>query len=477
MTSIGIVVGAATIVMVIAIGKGGQADVADQFKNLNAGAIDISYQGNGSTSSNKTSSNNRSSNSSNSGNSGMSRSSSGNSSSGGAPSGEAPSGGGGFGGEGGGNFGGFGNANGSKSTGNSGNGESGFPGGGGFGGGFGGNFAAMFGNMENRMNQKKVTLTDNDVNDIETFVSGINAATISYSTKKSVDGGDLDEATSYTIAGVKSNYESISNLGMSVGDFITDANETSKDKVCVLGYDVAQEIFGSSIDAYGSIVYIDSRAYVVNGVLKQMGTVSSGISPDESIFIPYATGEKYITGTSLNPTITVLADDVNNVSAVTTSIKDVLSESYPNTEFTYTDAGSKMQAALASNKILTMLLTAMAAIVFLVGGIGIMNVLFVSVKERTNEIGILKAIGCSKRNILFEFLLEASAISLIGGVIGVVLSFAITPLVEYLGVRVELSPEAFIIAIVFAVLTGTVFGFYPAYKASKLVPVEALNAE
>lgn len=504
MTSIGIVVGAATIVMVIAIGKGGQADVADQFKNLNAGAIDISYQGNGSTSSNKTSSNNRSSNSSNSGNSGMSRSSSGNSSSGGAPSGEAPSGGGGFGGEGGGNFGGFGNASGSgsagasgnagssnstsksngssnssnsKSTGNSGTGESGFPGGGGFGGGFGGNFAAMFGNMENRMNQKKVTLTDNDVNDIETFVSGINAATISYSTKKSVDGGDLDEATSYTIAGVKSNYESISNLGMSVGDFITDANETSKDKVCVLGYDVAQEIFGSSIDAYGSIVYIDSRAYVVNGVLKQMGTVSSGISPDESIFIPYATGEKYITGTSLNPTITVLADDVNNVSAVTTSIKDVLSESYPNTEFTYTDAGSKMQAALASNKILTMLLTAMAAIVFLVGGIGIMNVLFVSVKERTNEIGILKAIGCSKRNILFEFLLEASAISLIGGVIGVALSFAITPLVEYLGVRVELSPEAFIIAIVFAVLTGTVFGFYPAYKASKLVPVEALNAE
>lgn len=387
----------------------------------------------------------------------------------------------------------FGNANGSgdsgssgstsnssksKSSGNSGNGNggSGFPGGGENGGGFG-NFAAMFGNMEDRMNQKKVTLTETDVEDIETFVSGISSATISYSTKKTVDGGDLDEETSYTIAGVKSNYESISNLGMSVGTFITDSNDKNKEKVCVLGYDVATEIFGSAIDAYGSIVYIDSRAYVVNGVLKQMGTVSSGISPDEAIFIPYATGVKYITGTSLNPTITVLSDDVNSVSTVTASLKDVLGESYPNTEFTYTDAGSKMEAALASNKILTMLLTAMAAIVFLVGGIGIMNVLFVSVKERTNEIGILKAIGCSKRNILFEFLLEASAISLIGGVIGVAISVAITPLVEYLGVRVELSPGAFLIAVVFAVLTGTIFGFYPAYKASKLVPVEALNAE
>ena len=106
-----------------------------------------------------------------------------------------------------------------------------------------------------------------------------------------------------------------------------------------------------------------------------------------------------------------------------------------------------------------------------------MNVLFVSVKERTNEIGILKAIGCSQKNILFEFLLEAAAISLIGGVLGVGLSFVLAPIAEYLGIRVEMSVSAWVLALVFSVGTGTIFGFYPAYKASKLVPVEALGAE
>ena len=240
---------------------------------------------------------------------------------------------------------------------------------------------------------------------------------------------------------------------------------------------IAEEIFGSAIDAYGSVIYIDDRSYVVNGVLSSMGTVASGISPDDSVFIPYATGVKYLVGTNVSPTITVIAENVSNVSGVTEEITEVLATSYPNAEFTFEDAGSKMEAASASNEILTMLLMAMAAIVFVVGGIGIMNVLFVSVKERTNEIGILKAIGCSQRNILFEFLAEAAAISLIGGVLGIVASLLVTPVAQYLGVRVELTPAAFLIALLFALITGTLFGFYPAYKASKLVPVEALGAE
>ena len=204
MTSIGIVVGAATIVMVIAIGKGGQADVADQFKNLNAGAIDISYEGTGSSSDSKSSD----SSSSDSGGTAMMPSGGGNMGS--APSGSAPS----------------------MPSGGSDSG-SGFPGSDSSGGGSMGNFASMFGgysDMEDRMNQEKVTLSEDDVDDIETFVSGISAATISYSTKSTVDGGDLDEETSYTIAGVKSNYESISNLELSVGSFITDSDDENKEK-------------------------------------------------------------------------------------------------------------------------------------------------------------------------------------------------------------------------------------------------------
>ena len=425
MTSIGIIVGAATIVMVIAIGKGGQADVADQFKNLNAGAVDISYDG-------------------------------------------------------GTDFGGGGSSDDSDS----GMAMMATGGGGGFGGGFGGapsgDMGSFFGgqsDMEDRMNQENIALSEDDVDDIETFASGISAATISYTTKSSVDGGDLDEADTYTIAGAKSNYETISNLSLAVGSFITDDDDENKEKVCVLGASVAEEIFGSAIEAYGSVIYIDDRLYVVNGVLESMGTVASGISPDDSIFIPYATGVKYLVGSSVRPIITVLAADVNNVEGVIEEVTAVLATSYPNAEFTFEDAGSKMEAAEASNQILTMLLIAMAAIVFVVGGIGIMNVLFVSVKERTNEIGILKAIGCSKRDILLEFLAEAAAISLIGGVLGNLASLVVAPIVQYLGVRVELSASAFLIALVFAVGTGTIFGFYPAYKASNLVPVEALGAE
>lgn len=170
--------------------------------------------------------------------------------------------------------------------------------------------------MEERMNQENITLSEDDVDDIETFASGISAATISYTTKSSVDGGDLDEADTYTIAGVKSNYETISNLSLAVGSFITDDDDENKEKVCVLGASVAEEIFGSAIEAYGSVIYIDDRLYVVNGVLECMGTVASGISPDDSIFIPYATGVKYLVGSSVSPTITVLAADVNNVEGV-----------------------------------------------------------------------------------------------------------------------------------------------------------------
>lgn len=424
LTSIGIVAGSATIMMVLAIGKGGQMEVAQQFKNLNAGAIDIVYDAE-----------NAAGNDSGGGN-GMP---------GGAPgggSGGFPGGGGGF----------------------QGGGRGGFPGGPGFG-------------ADSRINEEAVSLSEDDMEDISVFVPGLADTTISFSTKSDVEGGNLDESTSYTIAGVKANYAEISNLSMSIGEFLTEENEEGKEKYCVLGADAAKEIFGSSYDAYDNTVYIDSRPYVVAGVIEEMGTVASGISPDEAIFIPYATGIKYLTGKNVSPTITVIAEDVDNVQTAIGYIEDVLLDSYPNTEFTISDAGTKMEAASKSNETLQLLLIAMATIVFLIGGIGIMNVLFVSVKERTNEIGILKAIGCSRKDILTEFLLEAACISFVGAVFGVLFGLGITPVIESFSVRVELSVSGAILSLAFGVLTGSIFGFYPAYKASCLIPVEALNHE
>ena len=432
LTSTGIIVGAATIMLVIAIGTGGREEVAEQFRNLNAGAIDITYEYQGSSAR---------------GSDGFG---------GGMP------GGSGFGGglNGGGGFGGGAPAGGGTPS------EGGIPSGGMF----------MM-EQEGRSNTERITLSSEDMEDLETFVPGIENATMSFSTTASVDGGELESSATYTIAGVQSNYARISNLEMALGDFLTEENDSYKDKVCILGIDVAKTVFGSVYDAYDSTVYIDNRPYKVSGILSEMGTVASGISPDDAIFIPYNTGIKYLSGSGVSPTVTVIAEDVNEVETVITNVKAVLAESYPNAEFTISDAGSKMEAASKSNDTLTMLLICMAVIVFIVGGIGIMNVLFVSVKERTNEIGILKAIGCCKRDILVEFLMEASCTSMVGAVLGVMLALGITPVLEHFGVRVELSAYGAVLSLVFGVLTGTLFGFYPAYQASNLIPVVALNHE
>ena len=236
LTSTGIIVGAATIMLVIAIGTGGKEEVAEQFRNLNAGAIDISYEYQGSSGRDS----------------------------------------GGFGG--------------------------GIPGGGGGGGGFGGGAPAGDGmSFEGVMpsegmfmmeqagggSTERITLSSEDMEDLETFVPGIEDATMSFSTTASVDGGELESSMTYTVAGVQSNYAGISNLEMALGDFLTEENDSYKDKVCVLGINVAKTVFGSVFDAYDGTVYIDNRPYKVSGIISEMGTVASGISPDDAIFIPY----------------------------------------------------------------------------------------------------------------------------------------------------------------------------------------------
>lgn len=435
LTSLGIIVGSATIVLVIAIGHGGEVDVEEQFKNLNVGSIEVSVASSAD----------------------LMDQMMGQMQQGRIPGGgEMPSGG----------FGGGAPSMGGSSGGKSGSG--GFPSMGG---------ASSRSAASGGKNPFSVTLTAEDVEDIKELVPGLSAVSILAEGKGNVLGGDLEEETEYTVVGVMSDYMQISNLELLQGDFISEEDVEDKAKNVVIGYKLAQEIFGSSYAAYGEVLSLEGKKYTVIGVLSEMGTVSSGISPDDAIYVPYSTAVKYVLGSSAEPKISAIASDVQQVETVIENIKTVLTENYSNASFTLTDAGSKMEAATTSANTLSMLLIAVASIVFIVGGIGIMNVLFVSVKERTQEIGILKALGCYKREILLEFLSEANFISTFGGIIGVIVGFALVPVVRLSGMTVEPLPVGGVLALLFAVVTGTVFGFYPAYKAAALMPIEALSQE
>ncbi len=428
LTSLGIIVGAATIVMVIAIGEGGKQDVEEQFKTLNAGTITVT-----------------------SGGIDM-ESMMGGMMGGGMPGGgDMPSGGGSA-------PSGGGSAGGSRDS------------GGGSAGGSTGR-TAMQGMVEG------ATLTQENLDDILYFVPDIVTGAIFATVESDVLSEELDEALTFDIIGTQSSYAQISNLSLLVGSFITDEEVANETRSVVLGYSVAMDLFGSPAYAYDARVEIDGREYVVNGVLAQMGTVVSGVNPDSSIFMPYSTADKYLLERNTEPQISVLATSVDAVSTVIQNIELVLTQENPNSVYTIEDSGATMDAAMQSANTLSVLLLAVAVIVFVVGGIGIMNVLFVSVKERTREIGILKSLGTKKSNILLLFLLEASMIGFIGGILGVGLSFAVLPLMQYTDMTVVITSTSIILAFVFALFTGTAFGFYPAWKASNLIPIEALNNE
>ena len=433
LTSLGIIVGAATIVLVIAIGQGGKADVADQFKNLNAGAVEVSYNANMQGMENMMGG-------------GM-----------GGPPGMGGMGGGGM-----------------PSPPSGGGGGGGFPGGGGFGGFGGGSIGSPFAGVRSNVD---TALSYSDVEEIALFVPDITTATISASGSYGVLGYDMEEEEEYTIVGVYPAYTEVSNLELQTGEFIADSDIDEVGRVCVIGSSVCTDIFGSAMNAYGNTLTIDDRDYTIIGILESMGTVSSGVSPDTAVYVPYTTAEKYLFGKEIDPIITVLAEDVSDVEAVMEDLELTLSEIHPGITYTINDAGSSMEAATQSANTMSLLLIAVASIVFVVGGIGIMNVLFVSVQERTREIGILKALGCSRQNILLEFLLEANMISVFGGVVGVVIGSALMPVLTKFDMRVVASAGGVIMALVFAVVTGTLFGFYPAAKAAALRPIEALNHE
>lgn len=428
LTSLGIIVGAATIVIVIAIGLGGQKDVQDQFKNLNAGTVTIAD------------------------NSGSSSAGGGGMMGGGMMMGGFPGGGGG-------------------NRGNTGRGNMG----GGFGGGMPGGFPGMMAGGVQQI--KETTFTEDDVEELLWFIPNIETITLMVNSSSSVAGGTLEDDLTSTIVGVTDDYVEISNLELQLGQFFTDEDNESLERVAVLGYQAAIDIFENVYDAYGSQININSKKYDVVGVLTETGSTVSGITLDSAVFIPYNSAVKYVAGSEASPKMIAIVDDINEIETTISDINTLLTEMYPKGSFSITDSGSQVAASQASANTMSVLLIAVASVVFVVGGIGIMNVLFVSVKERTREIGILKALGSSRKDILLQFLLEANIISVFGGIVGVIVGYLLMPVVRLSGMSVVASTSASVVALLFAIFTGTVFGFYPAWQAACLKPIDALNHE
>lgn len=299
-------------------------------------------------------------------------------------------------------------------------------------------------------------------------------ATISYNSNES----------SYTVVGTDLEFFEISNLKLVEGRIFTEEEINSKDKIVILGSDIVDNFYENKSDIIGSTITVNNKKLEVVGYLKETGGSMGRMSKDEAIYIPYQTAESSILGSQGGRLmITLEAVDVDSVTLANEEVSSILRETHnlrdsQDDDFMIMDAGSMVGAAQESADLMTAVLTLVAIIVLIVSGIGIMNVMFVTVAERTKEIGIAKAIGAKQGDILSQFLFESIILSTIGGLIGIILGQVAIPLIsKYGGLAVTSTSTGPILGFSFSALVGIVFGFYPAWKASRLDPVDSLRSE
>jgi putative ABC transport system permease protein len=259
-------------------------------------------------------------------------------------------------------------------------------------------------------------------------------------------------------------------------------------KVCLIGATVAKQLFGTA-DPLDQSIRIKRIPFTVIGVLDVKGQSMMGTDQDDLILVPIKTARSRVLGTASAArnrtvgTIWVKAADGLDTKVVEENVRGLLRQRHrvqagADDDFSLRNLQEVMAAQEASSRVLALLLAAVASVSLLVGGIGIMNIMLVSVTERTREIGLRMAVGARTRDILGQFLVEAVTLSLIGGLIGVALGMGTSiAIAEFAGWRIAISPQAIVLAVAFAFVIGVFFGFYPARKAARLNPVEALRFE
>jgi len=287
----------------------------------------------------------------------------------------------------------------------------------------------------------------------------------------------------YTIVlGTSPDYIYINDWFPERGSFFNDLDLSNAQRVCVLGKTVAKNLFGYQ-DPIGRSVRIGNSSFKVIGVMSSLGQTSSGKDQDDIILIPFKTFQKRIEGVTNIKTIAASVKNQDDLPLAEAQILELLLERHkvgPNQDnpFYVRTQTTVIERIVTISRIMTILLGSIASISLLVGGIGIMNIMLVSVSERTREIGIRIAVGAKEKDILVQFLIEAVLISLVGGFIGIFLGIAGSQIASYFtGWPSVISINMVFISFGFAAFIGIFFGIYPARKASKLDPIEALRYE
>lgn len=288
--------------------------------------------------------------------------------------------------------------------------------------------------------------------------------------------------TNATINGVLPIYEKVNNATVVSGTFITEQANNNRDKVVVLGPTVVTNLFGN-IDPIGKTIRIGKTLFTVIWVLKEKWT-SIG-STDNAVFVPLSIAQISLLGSNSISTISVMVDSEENMEITKTAITDRLLSVFKITDpdkatFTVSSQAETLDTLSSITNTLKLFLWGIAAISLFVWGIWVMNILLVTVSERTKEIGIRKAIGAKSRDIIEQFLVESVLLTLFGGIIGILLSYGIVGLINTFfsaSITAQISSWQILLALSFSVGTGLFFGIFPAYKAAKMKPIDALRSE